>query len=65
MDPFSIPDRLGPVAPTEPPRRQGFSSDQRRRRNPNPLPPKDSEDDPPQDDPAQDDEDLHNVDELA
>jgi hypothetical protein len=65
MDPFSIPDRLGPVAPTEAPRRQGFSSDQRQRRSPNPPPPKDQEDDAPQEGPPQDDEDLHNVDELA
>jgi hypothetical protein len=62
MDPFSIPDRLNPVAPAEPTRRQGFSSEQRRRRDQNPAPTPAQEDN---ENPPQDDEDLHNVDELA
>jgi hypothetical protein len=61
MDQFSIPNRLEPVAPAQPTRRQGSSSDERRRSQ-KPLPeqvPDDDNDDSPEG------EDLHNVDELA
>jgi hypothetical protein len=62
MDDFSIPERIESVAPTEPTRRQGSSSDRRRQRNPNPVPPEVQDDDS---DPAEDDEDLHEVDEIV
>jgi hypothetical protein len=62
MDQFSIPDRLEPVAPAEPTRRQGFSSDQRRRRNQEQTPAQVHDED---NDPPPDGDDLHNVDELA
>jgi|HubBroStandDraft_6_1064221.scaffolds.fasta_scaffold1046597_2 hypothetical protein len=62
MDQFSIPERLEPVAPAEPTQRQGFSSDQRRRRNQE-QPRAQVQND--EGDPSQNDDDLHNVDELA
>jgi hypothetical protein len=62
MDDFSIPGRIESVIPTEPTRRHGFSSDQRRNRNQDPVPPEVQDDDS---NPAQDDEDLHKVDEIA
>jgi hypothetical protein len=62
MDDFSIPERIESVAPTEPTRRQGSSSDRRRQRNPNPVPPEVQDGDS---DPAEDDEDLHEVDEIV
>jgi len=62
MDPFSIPERLEPVAPSEPARRQGFSSDQRRRRNQEPRLPEVPDEDS---DVSPDGEDLHKIDELA
>jgi hypothetical protein len=61
MDDFSLPDRLDPVAPIAPARRQESSSD-RRRRDHDPVPSK------PQDDgsdPLPDDEDLHKINEIA
>jgi hypothetical protein len=63
MDDFSIPQRIESVAPTEPTRRQGFSSDRRRPRNSNPVPPEVQED--AGSNPPEDDEDVHEVDEIA
>jgi hypothetical protein len=62
MDDFSMPGRIESVIPTEPTRGQRFSSDRRRDRNHNPVPPnvKDGDSNLPQDD-----EDLHEVDEIA
>jgi hypothetical protein len=62
MDDFSIPERIESVAPTEPTRRQGFSSDRRRQRNPNPVQPEVQDEDG---NPPEDDEDLHEVDEIV
>jgi hypothetical protein len=62
MDDFSIPGRIESVVPTGPARRQGFVSDQRRRRSHNPVPPEVQDDDRS---PAEDDEDLHEVDEIV
>jgi hypothetical protein len=62
MDDFSIPERIESVAPAEPTRRQGFSSDRRRQRNPNPVQPEVQDDDS---NPVEDDEDLHEVDEIV
>jgi hypothetical protein len=62
MDDFSIPDRIESVIPTEPTRGQRFSSDRRRDRKQNPVPPNVEDDDS---NPPQDDEDSHEVDEIA
>ena len=62
MDDFSIPERIESVAPTEPTRRHGFSSDRRRQRNPNPVQPEVQDEDG---NPPEDDEDLHEVDEIV
>jgi hypothetical protein len=61
MDDFSIPERIESVAPTEPTRRQGFVSDQRRQRSQHPVPPKVEDDS----NPPEDDDNLHEVDEIV
>jgi hypothetical protein len=62
MDDLSLPDRLEPVAATEPTRRPDLSSDRRRRRDRNPVLPDVRDDNR---DPPQDDEELHTIDEIV